>query len=519
MSKNLQMNVEFAKKTIAGFISLILGRQVTIVWGAAAACDANGTIYLPSPKTGEADEVSMLTRQAVHEAGHVTETDFSASEDADANVKSLFNCLEDPRIEAEQMKRFKGASLILNRGLDAVYEGLMDKLDPSNEAVKPEILLVSLLTRGFMKMAPHKAIAERGPVFLDKYEPGLGSTIVDAINSAVAKLPSCHNSVDVMSISQNLWSVLQESKAAEEHAASTEQQSSHPEAGGSEQPGAEPEPAKTPTPPDASAPEASDSPSSTGDATNPEKNEGTDADSSPGDGQTQKPVSGDPGQGSSSESDDKPEETGAAGSTNRGEQAADQSVSDQELSQQPDTAEPQKGDGAGDPQGKGDNLGPSTGDGQAPAGEASSVPQGSEHVPDSPASQSGEPGVPARPTLDFAGLDGLDLGTLLEEAYSKQFGEPDLSGDVTSASQVTVSDDVLNQLIDVALQDARDNGESLEEALVAIAVGMNSIEPGEAQFGPMAAGVGNASGTVIQLDLGIRMSGIASRLVDRKSVV
>jgi hypothetical protein len=58
--------IAMVKKIIAGFVSLLLGRKVGLVWGEHAGVLPNGNIMLPPPTTGDAAQIAALTRMAVH---------------------------------------------------------------------------------------------------------------------------------------------------------------------------------------------------------------------------------------------------------------------------------------------------------------------------------------------------------------------------------------------------------------------------------------------------------------------
>ncbi len=561
MTNLVQMKIATAMKTIAGFLSLIVGRKAVIVWGQPASCGENGVISLPRPKTGEADEIALLTRQAVHEAGHDSHTDFSALDGVSAEIKTIFNTLEDPRIEAEQMKEFRGASLILNRGLDATYQSIFAKLDASKEEHLSMILAVTTLTRGYLAMAAHDSIRELGPQFLAKFEPALTSKMRDAVQAAVSKLSSCENSADVVALSHALLSALNEpaqSEAPEEPAvpevpndgekdsatpppdgeASEEEQQS--KAGEAQKPEADV--------PDNAAAQGSDGKESAepndgaaqGSPDGPDENDGGELDGAEGDdaasgegaqsseGAEPESAEGPQDGQAGSQTTDKASGEGAGEPTAEETQEANAKHGDAESS--PGNAAPdgQKTDGGGDGPATGASTGQPRDQGQAdqpqPAKEGggqdpfgSGVPGGNDlpvPIEDGEAGNSAHALEDSTKPLDLASINGLDLGTLLKQAYIDQFGQPDVDGQLEVAAEPTEADEELTAHLRILMGDAEASGEPLEAVLAAIELAVAAQEAEESLgLAGSAAGTGNGSGAEVHLDLGVRLSGVLSKLV------
>lgn len=508
MSNLEHMKIATATKTIAGFLSLIIGRKARIVWGKSAACDEGGVFYLPRPKTGEPDEVALLTRQAVHEAGHNAYTDFSAMDGIDANIQTIFNTLEDPRIEAEQMKQFKGASLILNRGLDSAYKSLMSKLDPTVEDDQAMILAVAILTRGYLAVAPHRAIGEHGPQFLERFEPALSEKTLQAVKSATEQLSGCTSSADVISLSHALWAAMQVPEKLEEPEQAQEP-STPPEGENApkkpENAQGEPDGGKVDqsTEPEASEPDEVDAADGKEDAGQPAEQAGesesnaeqapqSDADTAPQGGDQQD--GGDDAGGQPEAAED--EASGAAKSEQDGPDQTPEGQPSQSGAQGPIVPD---GDASQDTA-----QNPAQEGGQGQPSSVSAVEAGSQ----------GHPSEQGQQLMDLSSLKGFDLGELLAQAYADQFGEPDVEAQLGVADQETVSDDNLAQLIAQAMQEAEDKGEPLETVLAAVQEAIADQEAGESSPAPaLAAGGGNGSGQKVQMDLGVRLSGLLSKLV------
>jgi Mg-chelatase subunit ChlD len=117
---------------------------------------------------------------------------------------------------------------------------------------------------------------------------------------------------------------------------------------------------------------------------------------------------------------------------------------------------------------------------------------------------------------------GTDLGSLLAHAYELKYGKPDIDAPgLAKTAQATTATDDFTQMVATALEQAADDGESLEKALELIEVALEAVaapeqgESGEKESQPLvlAAGGGNATGTAISLDMSARLNGSVSRLV------
>lgn len=561
MTNLVQMKIATAMKTIAGFLSLIAGRKAVIVWGQPASCGENGVISLPRPKTGEADEIALLTRQAVHEAGHDSHTDFSALAGISPELQTIFNMLEDPRIEAEQMKEFKGASLILNRGLDSTYQTILAKLDVSKEEHQSMILAVTTLTRGFLAIAPHDSIREFGPQFLAKFESALSSQMREAVQAAVARLSTCENSADVVALSQVLLSALKEPAQSEVPEEPTvpevpndgEKDSATPPTGGEAAGENQQGKADESHTPEAEASEHADAPGSDGaDSAEPSdgaaqgspeganEDDGAEPDG-PGSDDAASDERAQSSQGAEPESAEGPQD-GQPGSPTTDKASA-------EGAGEPAAEETQETNAKhGDPESSPGNSGPdgqtteSDGDGQATGASAGQPGDQGQTDQPQPAKEgggqdpagSGAPGgidlpVPceegeagntahapedsAKP-LDLASIKGLDLGMLLKQAYIDQFGQPDVDGQLEVAAEATEADEELTAHLRILMGDAEASGEPLEVVLAAIELAVAAQEAEESLgLAGTAAGTGNGTGAEVHLDLGVRLSGVLSKLV------
>lgn len=465
------INIAMAMKTIAGLVSLILGCKARIVWGQGASCRQDGTITLPRPKVGDADEISCMTRQALHEAGHKEHSDFSGFHELSPEVLALVNALEDPRMEREQIKKFKGGGLILNRGLEGMLKLIDEKLEANNPEHAAELVVLNVLLKGYLKVAPHRAVVETSAELVAKGDQVLGEKGTASVNAAVEKLVMCQSTGDVNILASWLFAEL---NAAEPETPEQEAALPSEEAGDSagepqgdtkqgQQGGASDESPEQQSE-DASTDAASDDRSAS-EGGQPPKQEPESAPEAAGSENPQ------PGQPDGSANDDASDI--AAGSGGEGSQAIDGPNSRSEAGQ---------------------------GDAQEEA-------------------QSGANPAAGKPKPDLSSAKCNDLGKLLEEAYAEKYGQPDIAGP-EAGEEVTESQEEVTQALALALAQADDKGESLEQALEQanrlIADAHTNDQDGpskEDQSGGAGAGPGNGAGEPVKLDFDVRLNGVVSRLV------
>ncbi len=181
-------NVMMAQRLIAGFVGLMVGTQVPIRWGDRAAMSSGGAIYLPQPQTGDAAEIALLTRLAVHEAGHKAHTVPGFQERLSNEEAGFFNAMEDPRMEAVLMSTYPGARLILERGLSDMLVRLEQRVESG--IIQGDIAVqLALLIQGSMAVAPTASLETAAPRLLQALSGAIDEKHQEAITAAVQKLP------------------------------------------------------------------------------------------------------------------------------------------------------------------------------------------------------------------------------------------------------------------------------------------------------------------------------------------
>jgi Mg-chelatase subunit ChlD len=467
-----------AKRVIAGMMSLILGKQCTVKWGHPAACDPNGVIMLPRPKTGDASEVALLTRQAVHETGHIAFSDFRAFEGLDDNVLALVNALEDPRIEHAQAKIFPGAALILNRGLEDAIQSLDALLDADNPAHRPTLVTANVLIKGCRKLVAHKAMAAGANGLVAKGDQVLGDRGLEAVNHAVDQLPKCRDTADVVTLATGLWTMLQSASPPQ----------TEPSDQAEQDPGdAEPiddEAGKT-----ADAGEASGQTQPDSGATNQEQEAAqNNADEpQPQGSSATSPVDSSEGGGAVPVEEDQPgEDLGQAAQTPSVEASDEAPHNDAGL----------EGAASGDDQHEpNEEQGVANGD---DSGDGSSTEEHREKP-----IQSTEQGSQ---TLELESAKDADMGKLLAMAYEQKFGKPDVDDQPSAVStDLTPSTEELTQLVEQAMNQALEAGKPLESALDLIEEAMEVAVVAQ-------AGSGRARDKRVPSQASPNLSGSVSRL-------
>jgi cobalamin biosynthesis protein CobT len=466
------LKISNAQRAIAGLVSLLIGKKSTIEWGQLAACKADGTILLPRPKTGDADEIALMTRMAVHEAGHEEHTDFDAFGDIDASTMALFNSLEDARIEREQTRVFPGAGLVLNRGLEETVRSLDAKLQPDQPSDTSRLVVVNVLIKAYRALVGHEALQSAADPLVAKGDTVLGPQGVQAVTNAIAKLSLCQNTADTYALAKELLADLQNQEpSSQEQGNDTQEQEQAADEEG----------------------EGSESTQS-GDSEDSDSNGGSDGDS---------PSNADSPTDSNSDSGKQEE-----GDIDASGQASADHNSTSETGEPGDATENPKNSGAQDAQGQGEGTDADTHNQEGPGNPS---PSGDEASGSGSGSGSAGNSAPSQPTppkqkLDLSSAAGEDMGSLLKQAYAEKFGEPDVDkGGATAPSQTTTATDDLTSMVAQALKNASQNGAALEEA-------MDEVEQSVACTS-MSGGSEKSSGTARTHASSANLNGAVSRLV------
>lgn len=513
----MTQTVMMAKRLIEGFIALMMGRPVPVHWNGRSSVTPDGEICLPPPQKGEAAEVALLTRLAVHECGHLKHTEKGWADRLSSEELGVFNALEDPRMEKAQANQYPGASVVLSRGLDELLPSLRENLAATVQANPRRALELDLLVRGFMALAPHPPILRHGPGLLEQLSPAISPAARDAVDEAVTLLANAAGSLDAEQIARALLARL---KAAEQQPPSPEADDDAREDESEADQDAQEDPADA----DQEAPkgdqqESQTPPEPTAQEDSAENHEGDQPEASAPEsaddqGSAQPPDAEASQQASDSDGneDGKPEESGSSAQAAAGGQSPE-GVTDT-------SAEAQDSAGGSESIGEGQ-----AGPGQQSGSEAADPNELGDRQPQDNAEPAGpkepsngeQPSEPAGSGNDNGDVNSpLDLGTLLREALAQRYGEAEGGEQSEGEELVPMTGDELEKLR--AVLAGADSDQSLEQLLETSLIALAGAEvggsdgqgdPGQGAgmflAGPRSPDHGNA--------LQSRLQGVQSQLV------
>ncbi|WP_186510835.1 VWA domain-containing protein [Caenimonas sedimenti] len=482
----MNQQVSGAMRLIEAFIALMMGKRVPIRWRpGSASINTSGEINLPPPVTGDAAEVALLTRLAVHESGHLKHTETGWTERLQAQAVPIFNALEDPRMEASQARIYPGAGVVLARGLDELLPSIMEAL-PAKLADPMAAVQLNLLLKGFLAHAPNPATRRHVPGLLAAIAPALTAIQHDVCDEAVRQLGDAKCSRDAEAIAATVIERLRElpPPPPSTEPQSQEDQKSEPDNGQSQEAGAK-----------AEAEEHANESQQGGQDNEPDGANSADGeeDGKPGDQQ--------PG-GAASETDN------AEGGEGSGDAAQGNPGDAPQQGEQPEGASDSAScDSTGTEPDGGASVGGSSSASQPGAGATADVDGAQAPMAQQAGSQAAESSEGATDLEAENSSDGIDLGTLLREVLVQKYGQAESS----EAPAEPLSDPDMQRLHAVLL--GANDGDSVEELLEQALVSLHTNDAGE---GPPGAGAGMALAPQANSALAAhnsRLQGVQSRLV------
>jgi cobalamin biosynthesis protein CobT len=205
MDLNMTNQVSEAKRIIAAFVALMLGGSVPLEWSDnTAAMTADGVIRLPAPRVGDEAEIAMLTRLAVHEAGHKEHTQGGFDLRLSAKEVGFFNAIEDARMEGCQVRKYPGATVVLSRGLGETLDSLQAKLDTGLVPPSDHTLQLDLIIRGMLELAPHEPLTLRAERLLESLQDYIEPKQREALDQALYDLPTLTSSIEAEQLTRQL---------------------------------------------------------------------------------------------------------------------------------------------------------------------------------------------------------------------------------------------------------------------------------------------------------------------------
>lgn len=516
-------NKMMVRRFIEAFMALVLGRRVPVHWGSQAASDSF-QVELPDPVTCNAEEVALLTRLALHEAGHIVHTQPGFDSRLTEREKVVFNLLEDPRMERQLMQSYPGATVVLSRGLDEMLKSIRERVQANPNGLATPAAQADLFFRGLLAAAPHKPVLEHVPVLLATLEPHVTARERAAIDEAITKLPAFASSLDAEAAARAFLARLDEQEPLPNDA---EQQEQGPDANA--EPYAEPQQLEQPAPPEEGAQHPGE------DAGQPNDDiDGTVHPAEPQEQQgQQEPERSAPAEGPGDSQPD-PTSNGGAEGDDGGQQVpgADQN----------DAGQLPQGGGAADGEGASEKSG-GAGEG-AEAGEGAAAPaQGASGMPGDPqdaggadneGAQSGSAGAgqtegngeshdPSSgthaPGESSGAAQGGDLGDLLRQVLAQRYGCAGSDSDTIEAAQEHGSpkDEDLQRLAAVLSKadPEADLGELLQASLAAVAAAGDACDADATAFdGGAGMQLTGPVVTTMEQPAQSRLEGVQAQLVN-----
>ncbi len=474
----MTQKVQEAMRFIEAFLALMLGKRVSVVWGAHAAYSTEGHIKLPRPVTGDEAEVALLTRLAMHEAGHAEETENGYAQRLTAEELTVFNVLEDPRMEAARCEKYPGATIVLSRGLGEMLQTLHANV-LSGERSQVDAWQIDLLMRGFLAVAPHAPIRAFAPAILQALHPHVAELERAAIDEAIPQIAGLKTSRDAESLASIIVARMRQ-----------------------------PEP---PTPPpleepeDEASAEGTEADESSGEHEPPAEEAPSDeapAESVLNDSQGDDQPAPDPGTATIDPTQDAPEQMGEAGSSG-------DSVDGKPAATTPHDASPAEGTSGGSLSNAVGAQAPPDGAASPDGAQASADQAAPDDLPSCDQQIGRGAGSDTSNPSDAAPMRDVDLGALLREALAQRYGDSGQTDDGDGA--VEISDDDTKRL-GVALASA-DPSEPLEKLLERSLLALAATSPMNPAAGSgLAAGMSLAPPICGVVPIDTRLQGVQAKL-------
>lgn len=460
-----------AMRFIEAFLSLLLDKRVPVNWGSHAGMSCEGSITLPTPVTGDDAEVALLTRLAMHEAGHVEETEQGYSDRLTAEELGVFNVLEDPRMEAARCDKYPGASILLSRGLGEMLRTLRDKV-LSNEGSTVDAWRIDLLLRSFLAVAPHAPIREHAGDILNGLAPHISDVQRQAIDGALPIVATLKSSREAESLATSIVKQLRE----------PEPPPLPPPQGDNGGDESEDQGAREPSASDGGEPgdQQQSNPDQEPEAGNDQGNEDADPDSGMGAEQKDAEAQGSE-QGGAQEPPSDAEESSDSHEGNDGAQGQGSPAESDPQSSRP---APTEADAAHQESTAPDQSRSSSG--TTSGTESNEAPQGFEQE---------------------SGVQTIDLGTLLREALVERYG---VAQESEALLPLPVDDRDVKRL--AAVLAAADPTETAEQLLDQALVALQRTEDAETSEAGPSAGMSLAPQTTGGLAIDTRLQGIQAKL-------
>ena len=192
-----------------GALPLIMGNYASnfginlFMYGASAYTDGKN-ITIPRLNFNNEDEMDMAFGYVAHECGHVRYSDFSVigkSFDGTEALRSLFNALEDTRIEYLQIKNWPGLRKTFNHLITKLDESICKYL----RTCKNKTSLITVFFDCSNRVNCLNQSAENSlKMAKNKLKKILPETLISALQKKARMAVKCHDSEEVLELSREI---------------------------------------------------------------------------------------------------------------------------------------------------------------------------------------------------------------------------------------------------------------------------------------------------------------------------
>ena len=201
-------------------VAAVLGKQygVKVEVGGTAAYTDGSTIHLPSiDLEKQPDMLNLIRSYTDHESAHIRHTDFSylKSQNLSPLAMSLFNIIEDWRVENELVKQFPGCRYNFDWLIKHHFAGDIKVTDQPEEVIN--YILYCIRSWDVPEVTPNR---DNVAAIVEKQFPGLISKLNTIINICQRK---CQSTVDAVYFAKRIVELLK--ALSEEHTKHQQKQS------------------------------------------------------------------------------------------------------------------------------------------------------------------------------------------------------------------------------------------------------------------------------------------------------
>lgn len=188
---------------------------VQVEFGHATPHTNGITIFLPDLPVDDPTSKALAFGMIMHEAGHVTETAFSAWPNNPV-VADMANRLEDIRMEGCQIRKYPGGRQRLSMMVDGlVSTGYFGS--PAGEMTPNEAMAAFVLYRLRANVLGQQAVAQYADIAEEQCRKLLPEPAVTRLDVLMNEVISCRNTADVVTLATEIVKMLEEEqKKAEE---------------------------------------------------------------------------------------------------------------------------------------------------------------------------------------------------------------------------------------------------------------------------------------------------------------